>query len=74
MSEKRAWKLRPGSNDKTVHEILITGKVRLDYEVPGLRPDMTRKELVSLILAHIRTGPTRVSALELVNSSPCSGT
>lgn len=45
----RAWKLRPGSDDKTIEGVLKTGKVRLDYEVPGLRPDMTREDLINAI-------------------------
>lgn len=48
----RAWKFRPGSDDKTVRDILTTGKVRLDYEVPGLRPDMVREDLISAVQAH----------------------
>lgn len=45
----RAWKLRLGSDDKTVPEVVKTGLVRLDYEVPGLRPDMAREELIRAI-------------------------
>jgi restriction system protein len=49
MTKLRAWKLRPGSDDKTIQGVLKTGKVRLDYEVPGLRPDMAREDLISAI-------------------------
>lgn len=49
MTKLRAWKLRPGSDDKTIQGVLKTGKVRLDYEVPGLRPDMTREEMIDAI-------------------------
>lgn len=52
MTQMRAWKLRPGSDDKTVREVLKTGLIRLDYEVPGLRPDMTREELIGAIRTH----------------------
>lgn len=52
MPEIRAWKLRPGSDDKTVLDVLTTGRVRLDYEVPDLRPDMTRAELIEVIQKH----------------------
>jgi restriction system protein len=52
MAEIRAWKLRPGSDEKTVLDVLRTGCVRLDYEVPDLRPDMTRVELVEVIQKH----------------------
>ena len=52
MTKLRAWKLRPGSDDKTIQGVLKTGKVRLDYEVPGLRPDMTRKDLINAIRTH----------------------
>ncbi len=48
----RAWKLRPGSDDKTIQGVLKTGKVRLDYEVPGLRPEMTREEIIKAIRTH----------------------
>ena len=49
MTKLHAWKLRPGSDNKTVQETLRTGVVRLDYEVPGLRPDMTREEMIDVI-------------------------
>jgi len=52
MTQMRAWKLRPGSDDKTVREVLKTGLIRLDYEVPGLRPDMTREVLIGAIRTH----------------------
>ena len=52
MAEMRAWKLRPGFDDKTVREVLKTGKVRLDYEVLGLRLGMTREELIKMIRTH----------------------
>lgn len=52
MRQMRAWKLRPGSDDKTVQVVLKTGRVRLDYEVPGLRLDMTREEIVRAIQTH----------------------
>lgn len=52
MIETRAWKLRPGSDEKTVLDVLTTGRVRLDYEVPDLRPDMTRAELIEVIQKH----------------------
>lgn len=49
MTKLHAWKLRPGSDNKTVQETLRTGVVRLDYEVSGLRPDMTREEMIDAI-------------------------
>jgi len=49
MTKLHAWKLRPGSDNKTVQDTLRTGVVRLDYEVPGLRPDMTREEMIDAI-------------------------
>ena len=52
MTEMRAWKLRSGSDDKTVREVLETGMVRLDYEVPGLRLDLTREELITMVRSH----------------------
>jgi restriction system protein len=52
MTQIRAWKFRPGSDDKTVWDVLNTGKVLLDYEVPGLRPDMAREDLICVIQAH----------------------
>ena len=52
MTEMRAWKLRPWSDDKTVREISKTGKVRLHYEVPGLRLGMIREELIEVIRTH----------------------
>lgn len=52
MTEMRAWKLRPGSDEKTVLDVLTTGRVRLDYEVPDLRPGMTRAELIEVIQQH----------------------
>lgn len=52
MTAKRAWKLRPGSDDKTIQGVLRTGKIRLDYEVPGLRLDMTREDLINAIQTH----------------------
>ena len=52
MTEMCAWKLRPGSDDKTVREVLETGMVRLDSEVPGLRLDMTREELIKMVRSH----------------------
>lgn len=45
----RAWKLRPGSDEKTVLEALRTSCVRLDYEVPDLRLEMTRAELIKAV-------------------------
>lgn len=48
----RAWKLRPGSDKKTVRDVLKSGLIRLDYEVPGLRSDMTRAELIAAIETH----------------------
>lgn len=48
----RAWKLRPGSDDKTIKGALKTGKVRLDYEVPGLRSEMNRNEIIEAIRTH----------------------
>ena len=41
--------MRPGSDDQTISKILRTGTIRLDYEVPGLRPDMNRDELIATI-------------------------
>jgi predicted Mrr-cat superfamily restriction endonuclease len=52
MTTMHAWKLRPGSDEKTVQDTLRTGKVRLDYEVRGLRPDMTREEMIKAIRTH----------------------
>jgi restriction system protein len=52
MTQMRAWKFRPGSDDKTVQAVLKTGRVRLDYEVPDLRPDMTRNDLINAIQTH----------------------
>lgn len=52
MATMHAWKFRPWSDDKTVRDVLTTGKVRLDYEVSGLRPDMVREDLISAIQAH----------------------
>ncbi len=52
MTKIRAWKLRPGSDDKTVQQVLKTGQIQLDYEVPDLRPDMTRDDLISAIRTH----------------------
>ena len=52
MNDLRAWKFRPGSDGQTVRDVLTTGKVRLDYEVPGLRPDMVREDLISAVQAH----------------------
>jgi predicted Mrr-cat superfamily restriction endonuclease len=52
MTQMRAWKFRPGSDVRTVRNVLKTGKVRLDYEVPGLRSDMTREDLISAIRTH----------------------
>ena len=52
MTQMRAWKLRPGSDDKTIREVLKNGLIRLDYEVPGLRPDMTLEDLVGAIRVH----------------------
>jgi len=52
MTQMRAWKLRPGSDDKTVQAVLKTGRVRLDYEVPGLWLDMTREEIIRAIQTH----------------------
>lgn len=52
MTKIRAWKLRPGSDDKTVREVLKTGKIQLDYEVPNLRPDMAREDLINAIRTH----------------------
>jgi restriction system protein len=52
MTKRRAWKLRPGSDDKTVRDVLKTGLIRLDYEVLGLRPEMTREELIRAIQEH----------------------
>jgi len=48
----RAWKFRPGSDDKTVRDTLKTGIIRLDYEVPSLRPDMPREELIGWLQKH----------------------
>jgi restriction system protein len=52
MTTMHAWKLRPGSDEKTIQNTLRTGKVRLDYEVRGLRPDMTREEMIKAIRTH----------------------
>jgi len=52
MSQIRAWKFRPGSDDKVVRDVLNTGIIRLDYETPGLWPDMTREELIASIRKH----------------------
>ncbi len=47
MTQIRAWKFRPGSDEKTVRDTLKSGLIRLDYEVLGLRSDMSREELVA---------------------------
>lgn len=52
VTQMHAWKLRPGSDEKTVQDTFKTGRVRLDYEVPGLRREMTREEMISAIRAH----------------------
>jgi restriction system protein len=52
MTEIRAWKFRPGSDEETVLDVLTTGRVRLDYEVPDLRPDLNRAELIKVIQKH----------------------
>ena len=52
MTAIRAWKLRPGSDEKAIQRVLKTGKVRLDYEVPGLRLEMTREDLINAISRH----------------------
>ena len=52
MNEMRAWKLRPGSDENTVRNVLETGLIRLDYQVPNLRPDMDREELSTAIRTH----------------------
>ncbi len=52
MTQIHAWKFRPGSDDRTVQEALQTGRVRLDYEVPGLRPGMSREEMILAIRTH----------------------
>ena len=48
----RAWKFRPGSDEKTVRDTLKTGIIRLDYEVPSLRSDMSREELIGSLRKH----------------------
>lgn len=52
MTQVHAWKLRPGSDEKTVQHTFKTGRVRLDYGVPGLRPEMTREEMIAAIRTH----------------------
>lgn len=52
MPQVHAWKLRPGSNDKTVRDAIQTGRIRLDYEVPGLRLGMGREEIIASIQTH----------------------
>ena len=52
MTTMHAWKLRPGSDEETVQNTLRTGKVRLDYEVRGLRPDMTLEDMIKAIRTH----------------------
>lgn len=52
VTQMRAWKLRPGSDDKTIENTLNTGRIQLDYEVPSLQPDMTREELIRAIRTH----------------------
>lgn len=52
MSKLHAWKLRPGSDNQTVQETLRSGIVRLDYEVPRLRLEMTREQIIEAIRTH----------------------
>jgi len=52
MTQMRAWKLRPGSDSETIEMVLRTNKVRLDYEVLGLHPNMSRESLIDLIQTH----------------------
>ena len=49
LTQVHAWKFRPGSDEETVQDILKTGIIRLDYEVPDLGPEMTRDELIRAI-------------------------
>ena len=41
----RAWKLRPGSDDAIIRNLLKTGIVTLDYGVPNLSLDMDKDKL-----------------------------
>lgn len=52
MTERRAWKFRPGSAAETIKYVLENGCIRLDYNTPGLRPEMTRDELFAVLRAH----------------------
>ena len=49
MTQMRAWKLRPGSDEKTLSDALRSGCVRLDYEVPDPRLDMTLGDLIKAV-------------------------
>lgn len=49
MMEKRAWKLRPGSDDSVIRDVLENELVSLDYETPGLRPEMSLAELIEVL-------------------------
>lgn len=49
MIEKRAWKLRPGSDDSVIRDVLENGIVYLDYGTPGLQPEMPLAELIEVL-------------------------
>ena len=67
MGQMRAWKFRPGSDDKTVRDTLKTGIIRLDYEVPSLRPSFASQ--VALVQAAILRRPKRAGRREDENSA-----
>lgn len=52
MNDLRAWKFRPGSDNKTVEKVITTGRVSLDYEISGLLSDISREDLISKIRTH----------------------
>jgi predicted Mrr-cat superfamily restriction endonuclease len=49
MTDTRAWKFRPGSEEDTIREVLETGCIRLDYNVSGLRPQITRDKIIEAL-------------------------
>ncbi|MEP2533488.1 hypothetical protein [Shimia sp.] len=49
MTEKNAWKFRPGSDENIVLEVLKTGCIRLDYKTTGLNSRMTIDELTEAL-------------------------
>lgn len=66
MTTMHAWKLRSDFNEKTVQNTPRTGKVRLDHDVPGLRSDSTREEMIKAIRTH---NPDRSDKIGLASTS-----